>query len=175
MPNFDTQTVQLIIVAGTACALVVQTIVLLAILVTVRKSARSVHEEIEDLRSAIMPVVFNARDLMIHLTPKIEATADDLAFVAHALRDQTADIHASASEILNRVRQQSIRLDSMVSNVLNAVDRASDFVTDSVGKPVRQVSALLASAKAVIESLRNSEHVSHAQGRRPTGDNDMFI
>jgi vacuolar-type H+-ATPase subunit H len=175
MPNFDQQTVQLIVVAATALALLVQTIVLLAILSTVRKSAKSVHEEIEDLRSAVMPIVYNARDLLARITPRIEATAEDLAAVAQALREQSADVQASATEIMGRVRQQAIRLDAMISTVLNTVDRAGDFLTDSVSKPVRQISALLASAKAVVESLRNSEPATHVHGRRPPGDNDMFI
>jgi len=39
----------------TALAIVMQTIILLAVFVAVRKAARAVKEEAEDLRSAMMP------------------------------------------------------------------------------------------------------------------------
>ena len=180
MPNLDSQTVQLIIVAGTALALLLQTIFLLAILLVVRKSFRGLREEIEDLRSALMPIIYNTRDLMTRLTPKIEETVEDLSAMTRDLRVQTSDVQSAAKELVQRVRHQAIRVDEMMSTVLNAVDRASGFVTQSVSKPVRQFSALLASAKAIIESLRHSEPPphhpdDHPRGDHPLGDKDMFV
>ena len=61
MPNLDNQTIQLIFIAVTALAVLLQAIILLAIFVTVRKAARSVREEVEDLRSSIMPIVDTTR------------------------------------------------------------------------------------------------------------------
>ena len=53
-----------------------------------------------------------------------------------------------------RVRRQASRLDTLMTNVLDTVDRASNFMADAVAKPMRQFSAILASVKAAIESLR---------------------
>jgi hypothetical protein len=62
----------------------------------------------------------------------------------------------STLAIMQRVRMQSDRVDGMVSNFLDTVDRAGGFVTDIVSTPVRQISGVLRSAKAIIESLRGS-------------------
>jgi len=175
MPNLDPQTVQLAIVAGVALALLIQTIVLLAILSTVRKAARGMREDFEDLRSSVMPIIYNTRDLMTRVTPKVDAAAEDLAALAHGLRVQTADIQSSATEILDRLRRQSTRLDGMMSTVLDAIDRAGAFMTDSVAKPMRQLSGILASARAVVESLRNADPAPHAQPPRNSSDPDMFV
>jgi uncharacterized protein YoxC len=171
MPNLDNQTIQLVIVAAVAVALLLQTIFLLAILSTVRKMSRSLKEEVEDLRSSVMPVIYNTRDLLTRITPQIESTVEDLAGMAHDMRRQTADLQASAKDVLDRVRVQTGRLDSMVSNVLDAVDRASVFVTESVSKPVRQISGLLASVKAIVESLRTADSPRHVH----TPDDDTFV
>jgi hypothetical protein len=88
------------------------------------------------------------------------------------MRAQSVQIQSSAQEIMERVRRQSGRVDGMVTNVLDGIEHAGSFVVDVIGKPVRQVSAILASAKAVIESLRGSQ-----ASRRPNPSigEDRFV
>lgn len=173
MPNLDNQTVLLAIVAVTALAMLLQTIFLLAILVSVRKTARSLKEEAEDLRSSVMPLVYNTRDLFARLAPKVEAAVTDVAGMARGLREQTAELESAINEVVERVRRQASRVDAMATGVLDSVDRAGSFVVDAVSGPVRQLNALLAAAKAVVESLRASE-----RGPRPSrsaGDEEPFV
>ncbi len=175
MPKFDNQTVQLALVAAVALAMLIQAIALLAALFVLRKLAKNISEQVEDLRSSVMPVIENTRDLFTRLAPKIESTTSDLAVLTRALRDQTADVQAAADEIIARARRQASRLDTMLSSVLDAVDRASAFMADTVAKPMRQLSAFLASAKAVVESLRSTEGAPRAEASRRSSDNDMFV
>jgi len=154
MPRLDNETLLLAFVALTALFMMAQAILLLAILLSVRKSARKLLSEFEDLRSSVMPIVYNARELMTRLTPKIESTIDNLAEIASTLREQSANVESQATEIMERVRHQTGRLDAMVSGVLDAVDRAGGFVAEAVGRPVRQLTAMMASVKAIVESLR---------------------
>jgi hypothetical protein len=57
---------------------------------------------------------------------------------------------------------QSTRVDAMVSSALDAVDSAAVFVAETVNKPVRQISGLLASVKAIVESLGASQPAQRA-------------
>jgi hypothetical protein len=176
MANLDNQTIQLALVVAIALAIVLQAIVLLALFLVIRKAARSIREDLEDLRSSIAPIIYNTRDLLTRLTPKIEETTSDLAVLTHNLRMQLVDVQTAADEIVERVRRQASRLDTMLSNLLDAVERASAFMADAVAKPMRQISAILASAKAVIESLRTADPAAvRAQANRANGDNDMFV
>jgi len=175
MPKLDNQTIQLALFALIALAMLTQAIVLLVAFVSMRKAAKGIREQIDDLRFSILPVIENARDLFTRLAPKVEQTTDDLAALTRALRVQTADVQSAATEIVARARRQASRLDTMLSNVLDAIDRANAFMTDAIAKPVRQFSAVLASAKAVVESLRNSEPASRAKSNHAPGDNDMFV
>jgi hypothetical protein len=67
----------------------------------------------------------------------------------------------------------------MLSHVLDTLDRTGHFMSDVVNKPMRQFSAILASVKAVVESLRNGapEPNSHSNARPnpPSRDHDMFV
>jgi len=175
MPNLDNQTIQLALVSAVALAMLIQAIVLLAALVALRKLAKSIREEMEDLRSAVMPVIENTRNLLVRVTPRIEQTTADLAVLTRTLRNQVADVQAASDEIIGRARLQASRVDNMLSNVLDAVDRAGTFMANTVTKPMRQLSALLASAKAVIESLRSTDGATRAQANRASGDNDLFV
>jgi methyl-accepting chemotaxis protein len=176
MQNLDNQTIQLVLVAVVVLVMLVQTVVLLAVFFVIRKAARSMREDLEDLRSSVAPIIYNTRDLLTRLTPKIEETTSDLAVLAHSLRTQAADVQSAADEIVERVRRQAGRLDTMLSNVLDAVERASVFMADAVAKPMRQLSAILASAKAVVESLRTADPAAaRSRSSRVPGDNDMFV
>jgi ABC-type transporter Mla subunit MlaD len=178
MPNLDSQTILLAIVAVTALAVLLQAIILLAIFITVRKAARSLKEQAEDLRSSLMPIIYNARDLFTRLAPKVEATVTDVAELTHGLREQSAEVRSTVAHVLVRVNRQTNRVDAMLTGILDAVDRASGFVTDAVSRPMRQLSRILASAKAIVESLRNAEPVPRemrSHGDPSSSDKDIFV
>jgi len=171
----DSQTVQLLIVAAVAVTMLLQAVVLLAIFNTLRKAADSMRQDIEELRTTVLPVLENVRDLLVKNGPKIEAAATDFAAMSHNLRRQTADIQVAGREIFERLQKQSQRVDMMLTKVLDAVDRTGGFMTDTVTRPMRQLAGLLASAKAVVESLRSDPHATHASSERAHGDKDMFV
>ena len=176
MPILDNQTIQLALVAAVALAMLLQAIVLLAVFIVIRKAARSIREDLEDLRSSIAPIIYNTRELLTRLTPKIEGTTADLAVLTHSLRMQAADVQSAADEIIERLRRQASRIDTMLSNVLDGVERAGVFMADTVAKPMRQLSAILASVKAVIESLRTVDPAAaRSRSNHAPGDNDMFV
>lgn len=176
--NHDT--IELAFVALGAVALAVQTAILLAIFIGVTRAAKSIKIEIEEIKSTVMPVVASTREMVectrgmvTRLTPKVEAAVTDLSEVARSLRTQTEDVQVSVEQLLERVRKQSGRIDTMFSSTLDAVDKASTFVASTVAKPVRQLAGLLAGLKAVVESLRASDPAY----REPTlhDDKDMFV
>ena len=173
MPKLDNQTIQLAIVVAVAAALVIQAIVLLAALIVLRKLVKSILKEIQGLRASATPVLEATSELVAHVKPRIEEVTLDISLLTHSLRDQTADVQAAADEILANVRRQAGRIDTMFSSVLDAVDRAGALVADTVTKPMRQVSAFLASARAVVESLRSSDAAAHPQAD-PAADDDRF-
>jgi phage-related protein len=178
MPKLDNDTLLLAFVGVTALAIVLQTIILLAIFTAICKAARSVKDEVDDLRSSMMPIIHSSRDLLARLSPKIEATVDDLSGIARGLRIQTAEVQSSAFEIMDKLRRQTSRVDRMFTTVLDAVDRAGGFVAETVSLPMRKISGLLSSIKAIIESLRMpppEPRPTHSASDRPASDRDMFV
>jgi hypothetical protein len=171
----DHDTILLAFVVVTGLAILLQTIMLLAILIAMRKAANTIREETEKMRTAVMPVIYDTRDLLAstqgilastqdflattqgfinRVGPRIEAATADLAEISHGLRVQSAEIQSSVLEIVDHARQQGERVDDMVTHFLDTVDRAGGFVIETVSRPVQQVSGMLRAVKAIVESLR---------------------
>ncbi|MGO8758563.1 MAG: hypothetical protein ACLQG3_10605 [Terracidiphilus sp.] len=172
MLKLDNETIELALIALVALAMLTQAIVLLAAFVALRKAARAIDEKIEDIRSSVMPLVDKTRELLTTLTPKIQQTTEDVSALAHSLRVQTGDVRFAANEVIARVRAQTNRIDTLLTNVLDAVERAGGFMSDAVAKPMRQLSAILASVRATIESLRTPEAAPQDD---PSGGPDLFV
>jgi uncharacterized protein YoxC len=180
MTNLDNQSILLVFVAITSLAMLMQAIILLAILLSMRKASTSIREQIDEIRSSVMPVVDSTRDvcarasdLFQKVSPKVESAATDLAEVAHSLHLQTNELQVSTLEVLERMRRQSSRIDHMFSGLLDAVDRTGSFVAEVVSKPVRQFSGILASIKAVVETLGKPAPAARPN-RNPVGK-DTFV
>jgi ElaB/YqjD/DUF883 family membrane-anchored ribosome-binding protein len=157
-----------------------QSAILLAIFFGVSKARKKMQEEIDDLRSSVMPVVKDtrelvdtARELLVRLGPKVESTVTDVSELTRIVRAQATDLEVTIEEVLERVRKQAGRIDTMFTGTLDAVDKASAFVTETVSKPVRQLSGVLASIKAIVESLS----ATSSKFREPSvhDDKDMFV
>ena len=174
MAHLDPQTLQLIVISVVALALLFQVALLTAIFLGMRKAIRTVNEDLDEVCNKVMPIIENTRVLVARVSPKIEATAVDVAALAHTLRVQTNELQSTTTEIMERARRQASRVDHMTTSVLDAADRTGNYVADTVAKPIRQLSGILAGVKAALETLRSAGPTPPRTNRRP-GDPDMFV
>jgi len=152
--SVDVQNAMFAFVAIAALALLAQTIGAIAVLMMARKAAKNLRNEMDHYRSTLMPILERAREVVENVAPKVETAAAELAVITTRLREQTADIQTAANDIIARTQRQAGRVDHMLTAVFDRVERASTFVADVVAKPVRQLSGVLASVKAVVETMR---------------------
>jgi methyl-accepting chemotaxis protein len=168
MQNLDSQTIQLAIVAAVAITMLLQAIALLAILVVVRKSVRSMRDEVEGLRTSITGVIEKVE-------PVLDNVRADLAAMSANLCRQSNDVQTTATEIAERFRRQSARVDQKLTSIFDVLDRATNVMSEAVSKPMRQLAGILASAKAVMETLRNGAPESHTHEDHTDDEKDIYI
>jgi len=120
---------------------------------SVRKAAHSIQEEIKELRASVMPVIFSTSEFITRVAPKIETTTHDVAEIVQGSKVRIAALESTVNEILTRLHYQTARIDGMVTDALDTVDRVGGYVTETVAKPVRQISGLVAAAKAIVDAL----------------------
>lgn len=177
MQNVNTDTLLVIFIAITGAAVLLQALILLALYLTVRKATKTLQEQVGDLREQALPMLTNARELLTRVGPKIESVATNLAEVTQGLRDQSIEVRASTTEILERVQRQTSRLDLMLTGVFDAMDRAAAVATELINIPVRQLSGLAAFARAAFSSFRsgNTGREPQAQPTHSAADKDLFV
>jgi hypothetical protein len=162
-----------IFVGLTAIALLTQAIVTLVAFVVMRRTVKSLQSDVQELRTTAMPILNKSRETLEKVAPKIESVSADIAEISSMLKRQSSEFEVVAGDILDRVHRQTSRVDNMFTNMADGVEHASNLVVDSVGRPVRQLTAILAGAKAFFNVL--------ATGRRPNqqvevvADQDMFV
>ena len=76
----------MIFVACTGAAVLLQAFVLLAMLFTARKALKVAQEQIEELRTTVLPLVKDTKQLLTNVGPKIESVATDMAALTSGLR-----------------------------------------------------------------------------------------
>ncbi|HEY1766726.1 MAG TPA: hypothetical protein VGG26_03695 [Terracidiphilus sp.] len=166
----------LFVIAGVvALSLLLQAVVLLAIFLAMRKAMVLARHEVEELRATVLPLLKDTRESLARVAPKIEETCDDVAALTHSLRGQVAELQATTTDLVQRTRRQTARLDAMVTRIMDAADRAGGFMSQAVDKPMRQVSGILASVKAVVDTLRTPEPVRHPRTNHSPTDPEMFV
>ena len=168
------ETTLLVIFVGlTAVALLTQAIVTLVAFLMVRKTVKSLQEDVQELRTTAVPVLVKSRETLERVGPKLESVASDVAEIASMLKRQSVEFQAVAGDILERVHRQTNRVDAMFTNMADGVERASNVVAESVIKPARRVTALVAGAKAFLNVLTTGR-----RAERPAdvvADQDMFV
>jgi uncharacterized protein YoxC len=175
MADVNTESLLIWFVGLTGVAVLLQAIVLLALALAVRKTAKTIEVQMAELRGTVEPVANEMRGFLERVGPRLESATTDLAEIVHGLRAQSAEMQASAMEILERARRQSSRVDSMMTGVLDTVDRATAVVTDAVSIPLRQISGVAAFVRAALGALRSGARGPQQQPTHSAADRDMFV
>ena len=103
----NNETLMLAFVALTGIALSAQAVILLAIFLSLRKAAKGVKEDIDELRATIVPVAGHTREVIARLAPKVEAATTDVMEMVRILRIKSDELDESVSEMLERLHRQS--------------------------------------------------------------------
>jgi predicted nuclease with TOPRIM domain len=157
----NTELILTVLVSVIAAGVLFQLILLFVMFLAVRKGMKAAGQYASEMKEQAVPVLENskalirtARELIARLEPKLESAASDLAEVTKLARTEAKRMQESADEITDKVRHHATRVDAMTTDALNAVERVGSFVSMAVTAPVRQVSGIMAGAKAVLETLR---------------------
>jgi methyl-accepting chemotaxis protein len=175
MPTSNIETLLMIFVAITAVAVLLQASVLLGIFLTVRKAIHRGQDQADDVRTKLVPFLDSSKELMesgkdvvklardliksadtliADLEPRLESAATELADMARDVHLQASRLQASVDEVAGRARRQVDRVDQMATSTLNGLERFGNLVNETVNVPIRQLSGVIAAAKAVVGTLR---------------------
>lgn len=146
-------------------AVVLQTLILLAVFVGAKQSERKVLEQMDRLREDLGPVLHAATDvlkLLDDIGPRIRAITVNVHTASERLRGQVDHIDALVEEITGRTRHQVVRVDNMVSDTLDGIARGTRTIQDNVMAPLRQIGGWMTAIRAAMDLLRRGDRRSRA-------------
>jgi hypothetical protein len=177
----STENLLVTFVGITGAAVLLQAIILVAIFVSLRKTARAAKEGTDDIKATVLPMIVTTRELIERVTPQIVMIATGVSELTDLLKRESRGVSLSASEIMQRVNRQTERLDAMLTTGLNSMERAGAVVETAIAAPVRQANGIVAAIKAMISTYQATEPKSdpksapifdsqYTDGRRKTVD-----
>jgi len=158
-------------IALTAIAVMIQSGILVALYVAVRKSAARMEALATQVTSKTLET---AQSMLIELRPKIETLASNAAESTTILRVQLGRLDGTVSDILDRTRLQVIRADELLNRTMDKVEDTTEVVHKTVLSPLRQVSGLMSAISTGFEVFFGQKRRQPRNGMGVPQD-EMFI
>ena len=152
-------------------AVVVQVVVLLAVLMTVRKSSARMESLANEVQRRAIPTLDAAQQLIQTSRPKVEEIIANLAASTTTLKGQLERLDATVSDVMDRTRLQVIRADELVTRTMDRVEETTDIVHHTVISPVRQIAGLMQGITTGIGTLFGNRR----RGQVGVPNDEMFI
>lgn len=167
------QNLLIVFIVVTACAVVLQAGILVAMFVAVRKTSARVESLADEMKNKVLPTAELAHSMIVELRPKIETVAENVSASTTMMRAQMERIDAALTDIVDRTRLQVIRADEFVNNTMDKLEETREAVQRTVVSPVRHISGLMHGLSVGFEAL-----FSRRRGRNSVGgvpQDEMFI
>src|SRR5882672_10445506 len=163
-------------VVVTAAAVVLQSIVLVALFLQLRRTAARVEETITDLNARLTPILSRLQLLVEDVSPRISGIIADASELTRLARGQAQKVDRILTETMERLRLQLIHVDQILTGAMEAVEEAGSRMRDTVWGPVVKASAMIRGIQSGLEFLRTARNRRHSV-EQPSEQQDegMFI
>jgi len=163
-------TVALILVA---VAVLMQAGAMLGIWLAVRRVPGQIENVRSDIKQRIDPLAQSTLELVNNSREPLRTITANLVEISAILKERTSSADAVAAELLEKSRSQIVRVDRMVSDLVERVESTADSVQKGVLGPVNEVSAVVKGVRAGIEFLFSRRRVTNVS--EATQDEQLFI
>src|SRR5665213_1336007 len=156
-------------------AVILQTIVLLAIIIAAKASQRKIMEQVEKLQDQLNPVLTAATDLMElfdDLSPRVRAITTNVQTASERLRQQVDRIDAMVGDVTGKTHHQVSRIDGMVTDTLDGIARGTRTIQDNIMAPLRQIGGWMNTIRTTLDLLRGGGGERSRGERRARGRYD---
>jgi hypothetical protein len=163
-----------VFIAATTFAVVIQAGILVGLYLAVRKSTARMEALAADFKNRVLPTVETAQDMLVELRPKIESMTANVSESATLVRNQLIRLDATVTDILDRTRLQVIRADELLNRTMDRVEETSEVVHKTVVSPLRQISGLMTAISAGVDVFLGQKRRQPKNGVGVPQD-EMFI
>ena len=147
-----------------ALALLIQTVLLLAMLFQLRPLIQQFVRMSSDLQAKIDPILLRTSRILDDSEDRIKSIMSDASEITHVARIQAQKVDRVITEAVERLRLQVIRTDHIVTGILEVAEDTGSRVRKTIWEPIHQLSAVLKGLKVGLDVFRGGAP------RRPQSD-----
>ncbi len=163
-----------VFVVATAVAVVLQTVILAALYLQLRRRLEQSHRILSDFQSRIGPILTRAQILLEDTQPRISEMVADAAHIAYLARNQAQKVDRIFTDAADRLRGQLVQADRILTGALEAVEDAGVYFRRSFFGPVQKASALVQGIKVGLDFFRSRRRAEPA-GQSVEQEDELFI
>jgi ABC-type transporter Mla subunit MlaD len=163
-------TIFLVFTGVVTFAIVLQTLVLLAVLVAAKAAQRKAMEQVERVQEQMRPLmqaIDSVSALIEDLNPQLRAVVSNVQSASERLREQVDHIDSVVGDVTGKTRRQVSRIDTMITDTLDAVATGTRVIQDNVMAPIRQVGGWMTAIRSGMDVLRGGSN-GERRARRTT-------
>jgi methyl-accepting chemotaxis protein len=149
-----------VFIAVTAAAVVLQLIILIALFVAMRQTAKKVESIATELHGRALPLIDSVQSAIDANRAHVDTIIANTADTSKLVKSQLERVDATITDVTARVRARCARADDMVERTMDSVEHAGQTVRRTVDIPVRHINGVLQAVAVAVSTLI---------GRRPNG------
>ena len=159
----------MIFVGLVAIAMVTQAIVVCVAALGAWKASKRLMLIAEEVKAKTLPTIEKTESVLQDLHPKVRIITDKLVETSHVVRSKAQELDSTITDVNQRARVQTARVDEMVSSVLDTTAGIASTIQKGVSVPVREFHGLMNGLRAGIDVLigRRGNHVPNASYPAP--------
>jgi hypothetical protein len=140
-----------------AVAIVIQMAVMVAMMLSVKKSLEHFTRVSNDLEARINPILTRVNRILEDSEGRISSVMGDTAEITRLARSQAQKIDRVFTDTIERLQIQVIRADQILTGAMEVVDEAGTKFRNTLWGPIRQASAVMKGIKVGLDMLRRQQ------------------
>lgn len=171
----DSGWVLTVFVIVTAIAFCAQAIILVFLYKAINQSSARIENIAERMEKSALPVLTAAGAILDDTQPKMAEITSNLAEASSMIRANVATVAEATGEIVERARMQAARLDEVIHSTVDKVEQTTDYLQNSVIRPVRRVHAIVQALNAGFSFFKHARAAKKGAQLAAEEDEEMFI
>ena len=126
-----------------AVAVLMQAGAMLGIFLTMRKVREQVESVRSDVKARIDPLAQSVLEIVNNSREPLRTISANLAEISGMLRTRASSADQVAEELLDKSRSQIVRVDQLISDLVERVETTAETVQKGVLFPINELSAVV--------------------------------
>lgn len=136
-----------------ACALVLQSIALLAFALGAGAALKKMVALMDEMKGYAAPVLVSSREILQDSAPRVKRITANLEQISDTVTEQTVHLNAVVDDVLRRSQAHIEQADAILGETLDTVEQTRASVAHAVMQPLKFAIALANGLAAGVQTL----------------------